>query len=120
MIESHTPPSELRVSNQGKLLEVTYEDGHGYDLTAELLRVESPSAEVQGHSAAEKRTVGGKLNVKIKDVEPVGNYAVRLIFDDGHDTGLYTWDYLERVGSAQEEIWTDYLNRLAEFNLSRE
>jgi len=120
MNESHTPPSELRVSNKGKLLEVTYEDGHGYDLTAELLRVESPSAEVQGHSAAEKKTVSGKLNVTIKDIEPVGNYAVRLIFDDGHDTGLYTWDYLERVGQNQKEIWTDYLNRLAESNLSRE
>jgi len=120
MIESHTPPSELRVSNQGKLLQVRFDDGREYELTAELLRIESPSAEVQGHSAAEKRTVGGKLNVRITNVEPVGNYAVRLIFDDGHDTGLYTWDYLERVGEGHKEIWADYLARLAEFNLSRE
>lgn len=120
MIESHTPPSELRVSNEGKLLQVSFEDGRSYEITAELLRVESPSAEVQGHSAAEKRTVGGKLNVKIVGIEPVGNYAVRIDFDDGHDTGLYTWDYFERLGKNQNEIWADYLGRLKEFGLSRE
>lgn len=119
-IESHEAPSELRVSNGGKLLQVSFEDGRAYDLTSELLRVESPSAEVQGHSAAEKRTVGGKLNVKITAVDPVGNYAVRLTFDDGHDTGLYTWEYLNRVGEGQKEIWADYLERLSQFNLSRE
>lgn len=120
MIETHDAPSELRVTNGGKLFVVTFEDGRSYELTAELLRVESPSAEVQGHSAAEKRTVGGKLNVKITGVEPVGNYAVRLIFDDGHDTGLFTWEYLDRVGDRQNAIWADYLGRLKEFNLSRE
>ena len=119
-IESHEAPSELRLSNGGKLLQVSFEDGRAYDLASELLRVESPSAEVQGHSAAEKRTVGGKLNVKITGVDPVGNYAVRLTFDDGHDTGLYTWEYLNRVGENQKEIWTDYLERLSQFNLSRE
>ncbi len=120
MIESHEPPRELRLSNGGKLLQVSFEDGRAWDLSAELLRVESPSAEVQGHSAAEKRTVGGKLNVKITGVDPVGNYAVRLTFDDGHDTGLYTWEYLNRVGQNQKEIWADYLERLSQFNLSRE
>lgn len=120
MIESHTPPSELRLLNEGTLLKVSFEDGRSYDLTSELLRVESPSAEVQGHSAAEKRTVGGKLNVKITGIDPVGNYAVRLTFDDGHDTGLFTWEYLDRVGKDQKEIWTNYLERLSEFNLSRE
>ncbi len=119
-IESIIPPSELRLSNGGKMLQVSFEDGRTYDLTAELLRVESPSAEVQGHSAAEKRTVGGKLNVIITGVDPVGNYAVRLTFDDGHDTGLYTWEYLDRVGKNQKEIWTEYLERLSQFNLSRE
>ncbi|HFC04618.1 MAG TPA: DUF971 domain-containing protein [Rhizobiales bacterium] len=119
-IETTVPPSELRLSNGGKMLQVSFEDGRAYDLTAELLRVESPSAEVQGHSAAEKRTVGGKLNVTITGIDPVGNYAVRLTFDDGHDTGLYTWEYLDRVGKNQKEIWTDYLERLSQFNLSRE
>jgi len=120
MIESHTPPSELRLSNQGKLLTVSFEDGRTFDITAELLRVESPSAEVQGHSAAEKRTVGGKINVKITGIEPVGNYAVRLNFDDGHNTGLFTWDYFSRMGAEQKDIWANYLERLEEFGQSRE
>lgn len=120
MKKTHTPPSELRVSNAGKLLQVTFGDERTFELPAELLRVESPSAEVQGHSSAEKRTIGGKLNVAISNIEPVGNYAVRIIFDDGHDTGLFTWEYLDTLGSQQQEIWTTYLTRLEQLGLSRE
>jgi DUF971 family protein len=120
MTDTQTPPSELRVTNQGKLLQISFADRSAYELTAELLRVESPSAEVQGHSAAEKRTIGGKLNVTISGVEPVGNYAVRLIFDDGHDTGLFTWEYLATLGENREEIWTNYLERMQALGLSRE
>lgn len=113
-------PQELRVADNGTRFIVSFGPGQVYELSAELLRVESPSAEVQGHSAAEKRTIGGKKDVRITDVEPVGNYAVRLVFDDGHDTGLYTWDYFERTGLEQDGIWADYLSRLEEFGLSRE
>jgi DUF971 family protein len=82
----------------GKILKVTFDDGVSRDIPATLLRVESPSAEVQGHGPGQKITVTGKDHVAIMDVQPVGNYAVRLVFDDGHDTGLYTWDYLYKIG----------------------
>lgn len=120
MNNSTPTPQELRVADKGTRFIVSFGPGKVYELSAELLRVESPSAEVQGHSAAEKRTVGGKKDVRITNVEPVGNYAVRLVFDDGHDTGLYTWDYFERTGLEQDVIWADYLARLEAFGLSRE
>ena len=113
-------PREIRVKNAGKLLQVTFDDNQVYEISAELLRVESPSAEVQGHSEAEKKTIGGKLNVRITGVEPVGNYAVKLVFDDGHDTGLFTWEYLLKLGKDNQIIWADYLARLANAGLSRE
>ena len=90
-------PTDITVTDKGRTLEVVYDDGATIRLTAERLRVESPSAEVQGHSRAEKKIVTGKQNVAIVGVEPVGNYAVKLVFDDGHDTGLYTWDYLRAL-----------------------
>jgi DUF971 family protein len=90
-------PTDIAVTGKGRFLEVTFDDGHRIRLTAERLRVESPSAEVQGHSPSQKVVVRGKENVAIVGAEPVGNYAVRLIFDDGHDTGLYTWDYLAKL-----------------------
>ncbi len=120
MIESHTPPSEIRVTNKGKLLFVTFDDNRSYEFTSELLRVESPSAEVQGHSADEKRTIGGKVGVTILSVEPVGNYAVKINFSDGHDTGLYTWDYFSSLGENQSQVWTDYLVRMKDLGLSRD
>ncbi|HFC04518.1 MAG TPA: DUF971 domain-containing protein [Rhizobiales bacterium] len=120
MIESHTPPSELRLSNEGKLLEVSFQDGRKYDLPSELLRVESPSAEVQGHSAIEKKTIPGKAHVTITGIDPVGNYAVKLTFDDGHDTGIFTWEYFVQLGENQSEIWTGYLERMAALGLTRE
>lgn len=88
----------ITLKNAGRTLHVTFDDGSATALTATLLRVESPSAEVQGHGPGQKVTVTGKENVSITDVQPVGNYAVRLIFDDGHDTGLFTWDYLHKLG----------------------
>src|SRR5437762_11117575 len=98
-------PTELRLSADKRTLSVTFDDGASYTLAAELLRVMSPSAEVQGHSAAERKTVGGKINVAIRAIEPVGNYAVRLVFDDMHNTGLYTWTYLEELGRDADERW---------------
>ncbi len=112
-------PTELRLKQGGRLLAVAFEDAT-FELTAEYLRVTSPSAEVQGHSAAERRTVGGKRNVAIRAVQPVGHYAARLVFDDGHDTGLYTWNYLHELGTQFDAKWAAYLAELARKNLSRD
>ena len=90
-------PTDITVTDKGRTLEVVFDDGETVRLTAERLRLESPSAEVQGHSPSQKKSLTGKENVAIVGVEPVGNYAVKLVFDDGHDTGLYSWDYLRRL-----------------------
>jgi len=92
-----TWPTELRLDKDKRILTVTFEDGKSFALPAELLRVLSPSAEVQGHSEAQRVTVAGKKTVGITRIEPVGNYAVRIVFDDGHDSGLYSWDYLRKL-----------------------
>ena len=99
---------------------MSFDDGARFRLPAELLRVESPSAEVQGHGPSQKKTVPGKANVAIVALEPVGNYAVRIVFDDGHDTGLYTWDTLYRLGTDSDKLWTGYLTALERQGLSRE
>jgi DUF971 family protein len=112
-------PTELRLTDLGKTLHVVFEAGDAFALPAEYLRVVSPSAEVQGHSPAEKKTVGGKKNVTIVTVEPVGNYAVRLEFDDHHASGIYTWDYLHQLGASHEQIWRGYLEELGSKGLSR-
>lgn len=112
-------PTELRVVNERHALAVTFDDGQSFTLPAEYLRVESPSAEVQGHNPDEKILVAGKRNVRIAQVEPVGNYAVRLIFDDGHSTGLYTWTLLHAYGAEQEEKFGAYLKALEKNGLSR-
>ena len=112
-------PTELRVKEGGSLLTVSFEDGSRFDLPAEYLRVESPSAEVQGHSPAERKTVAGKRNVRIAAATPVGNYAVKLRFDDGHDSGLFTWRYLHELGATQDAKWQAYLATLAEKQLTR-
>jgi DUF971 family protein len=111
-------PTEMRLRNAGRQLRITFEDAR-FDLSAEYLRVSSPSAEVQGHSAAERKTVGGKRHVAISAIEPVGHYAVKLVFGDGHDTGLYTWDYLYELGSSFEAKWAAYLTELDAKRLSR-
>jgi DUF971 family protein len=113
-------PDELRLHKDRKTLTVSFEGGERYDLAAEYLRVKSPSAEVQGHSAEERKTVPGKKNVTILEVLPVGNYAVRLVFDDMHSTGIYSWDTLRDLGRNHERYWQDYLDELAAKNLSRD
>ncbi len=113
-------PREIRLKRDERRLELDFEDGRSFALPAELLRVESPSADVQGHGPNDKTIVAGKRRVAITGIEPVGSYAVRLIFDDGHDTGLYTWDYLYRLGDEQEAIWQAYEEALAARGLSRD
>jgi DUF971 family protein len=113
-------PTEIRLKRDEKALEIDFDDGRSFRLPAELLRVESPSAEVQGHGPTQKTTVAGRRHVGIASVEPVGSYALRIRFDDGHDTGLYTWDWLYRLGSEQDQIWQAYLDALADRGLSRE
>jgi DUF971 family protein len=113
-------PSELRLSKDRRLLTVTFDGGESHALPAEYLRVFSPSAEVQGHSPAERRTVGGKEKVGIAQVIPVGNYAVRLRFDDGHDTGIYAWSYLLKLGREHDERWAAYLAELKQKGLTRQ
>ena len=113
-------PTELRLHKDRKTLTVTFGGGEHFDLPAEYLRIKSPSAEVQGHSAEERKTVPGKRNVAIIEVLPVGNYAVRLVFDDLHSTGIFGWDYLLDLGRKRDAYWRDYLDELAAKNLSRD
>jgi DUF971 family protein len=112
-------PTEIKLSKDRRLLTVAFDDGMRAEFPAEFLRVLSPSAEVQGHSPEQRVTVPGKKNVGIVRVEPVGNYAVRIVYDDGHDTGLYVWSYLHELGEHKEERWSDYLNELAAKRLTR-
>jgi DUF971 family protein len=118
--DAQTWPSELRLRKGGKTLTVSFQGGETFDLPAEYLRVKSPSAEVQGHSAEERKTVSGKRNIAIIEVLPVGNYAVRLVFDDMHSTGIFGWDYLLELGRNQARYWQDYLDELAAKKLSRD
>lgn len=113
-------PIEIRVRRAERCLEIDFDDGQSFTLPAELLRVESPSAEVQGHSPTQKVTVSGKRDVAIRELEPVGNYAIRVVFDDGHDTGIFSWPYLYRLGRDRERIWQAYLDALAQKGLSRD
>ena len=112
-------PREVRLRKDRTALIVTFDNGESFELPAEFLRVHSPSAEVQGHSPQERRTVSGKRNVAVLEVHPVGNYAVRLVFDDMHATGIYTWDYLLRIGRAQDTMWAAYLSELAGKGMTR-
>ena len=106
-------PEEIRLSKAKDSLFVKFDNGYETTLTAELLRVESPSAEVQGHGSGQKTTPTGKANVTIGAIEPVGNYAIRISFSDGHDTGLFSWDILHDYGQRQQQLIDDYLARLA-------
>jgi DUF971 family protein len=112
-------PTELRLHKDRRALTVTFDSGESFELAAEYLRVRSPSAEVQGHSPAERRTVAGKENVQILEIHSVGNYAVRLVFDDMHSTGIFSWDYLFELGRNRERYWREYLGELADKKLSR-
>ena len=113
-------PLEIRLKQAEKALEIDFDDGQRFHLPAEYLRVESPSAEVQGHNPSQKQLVHGRAHVGILAVEPVGNYAIRIKFDDLHDTGIFSWRYLYEMGEKKEELWTKYLAALAERGLSRE
>ncbi|MEA1830851.1 DUF971 domain-containing protein [Methylobacterium durans] len=113
-------PTEIRLSGDRRGLNIAFDDGAHFTLPAEYLRVSSPSAEVQGHSPAERKVIGGKRNVMILAVEPIGNYAVKLRFDDMHDTGIYGWDYLYTLGRERETRWATYLSELGARGLDRE
>ena len=113
------PPLEIRIRRASRRIELDFADGAKFSLPAEYLRVESPSAEVQGHSPAERVIVPGKQEVGIKGVEPIGHYAIRIQFDDGHDTGIYTWTYLYELGRDHAARWQAYLEALTVRGLSR-
>ena len=112
--------TEIRLKDKGRRLEVAFDDGSLFDLPAEYLRVESPSAEVQGHAPHQKQIVGGRRHVCIIGIEPVGHYAIRLSFDDLHETGIFSWDYLLELGRYRDEKWRAYLDALAARGLSRD
>ncbi len=113
-------PTEIRLKREEKILEVDFDDGTAAQLSAELLRVESPSAEVQGHGPSQKTTIAGRRHVGIMGIEPVGNYAIRLKFDDMHDTGIFSWEYLYEMNRNKDQLWADYLAALDEKGLSRD
>ncbi len=113
-------PSEIRYVSAEKRLEIDFDNGVTFSYPAEYLRVESPSAEVQGHGPGQKQTVSGRRHVGILEIEPVGNYAVKIRFDDLHDTGIFSWKYLYELGEAQAEKWQAYLDALAAQGLSRD
>ena len=118
--ETERWPVEIRLKQAERILEVDFDDGTSFRFPAELLRVESPSAEVQGHGPTQKQIVAGRRHVGIIALEPVGNYAIRILFDDGHDTGIYSWRLLRELGERREEIWQRYLDALAEKRLGRD
>ena len=113
-------PLEIRVKEKEKVLEVDFDDGASFNLPAELLRVESPSADVQGHGPGQKKTISGRRHVGIIGVEQVGNYAIRITFDDMHDTGIFSWETLYNFGVKQHELWENYLRDLEKLGLSRD
>jgi DUF971 family protein len=105
-------PTELTVHQKSRLLDIAFDDGRAFSIPFELMRVYSPSAEVKGHGPGQETLQVGKRDVGIKGVEPVGNYAVKPLFTDGHESGIFTWDYLYKLGSEHEALWLDYMNRL--------
>ncbi|MHB0984568.1 MAG: gamma-butyrobetaine hydroxylase family protein [Sulfuricella sp.] len=120
-LDGKTPlPTEIKLHQKSRLLEIAFSDGKRYQLPCEFLRVYSPSAEVRGHGPGQEVLQVGKKNVEITDVQPVGSYAVQLVFSDGHDSGLYSWDYLYDLGDNQEALWQQYLARMSEAGASRE
>ena len=113
-------PLEIRIKSKEKALEIDFDNGESFIIKAELLRVESPSAEIQGHGSGQKVTLAGRRHVGILSVEPVGNYAIKISFDDMHDTGIYSWQYLYDLGANQNDLWHDYLSRVKELGFSRD
>ena len=120
-LQPGTPrPVEIKLHQKSRVLEISFDDGKSYRLPCEYLRVYSPSAEVRGHGRGQEVLQEGKKEVEIAAIEPVGNYAVKLVFSDGHDTGLYSWDYLYDLGENQEKLWARYLERILATGVSRE
>jgi DUF971 family protein len=120
-LNKSTPiPTEIKLHKQSRMLEVAFDDGKRFELPCEYLRVYSPSAEVRGHGPGQETLQVGKKDVEITDIQPVGQYAVALVFSDGHDSGLYSWDYLYDLGMEQEFYWQNYLRRMDEAGASRE
>ena len=120
MSASNPLPTEIKLYKVSRMLELTFSDGQVFKLPAEFLRVYSPSAEVRGHGPGQEVLQLGKQDVEISNVEAVGSYAVKLVFSDGHDTGLYSWDYLYEIGREQDRLWQQYLKRLKEAGVQRE
>jgi len=119
-LDKNTPrPTEIKLHQQSRVLDIVFDNGEQFALPCEFLRVYSPSAEVRGHGAGQETLQVGKKDVEINHIEPVGHYAVVLVFSDGHDTGIYSWDYLYDLGSRQEALWQDYLQRLEAAGASR-
>ncbi|BAN35046.1 hypothetical protein SCD_n01217 [Sulfuricella denitrificans skB26] len=120
-LDSKTPiPTEIKLHQKSRMLEIAFSDGLRFELPCEFLRVYSPSAEVRGHGPGQEVLQVGKKNVEITDVQPVGSYAVQLVFSDGHDSGLYSWDYLHDLGVRQEALWKQYVERMNEAGARRE
>jgi DUF971 family protein len=115
-----TTPTDIILHQQSRLLELAFDDGKRYKLPFEFLRVYSPSAEVRGHGKGQETLQVGKRNVLLTGIEPAGNYGIKLIFDDGHDTGLYSWEYLHELGQYQDAMWHDYLTKMEEAGASRD
>jgi DUF971 family protein len=115
-----TTPAGIRLRKKAGVLELTYQDGSVYELPAEFLRVFSPSAEVKGHGKGQEVLQTGKRHVRMTDIETIGQYAIRLTFDDGHNSGIYSWDYLHELCTHQQDLWQRYLNRLHEAGASRD
>ncbi len=120
-LDKNTPiPTEIKLHQKSRLMEITFDNGRTFNLSYELLRVYSPSAEVRGHGPEQETLQVGKKNVEITQLDPVGSYAVQPTFSDGHNTGIYSWDYLYELGAHQEELWAAYLERLEDAGASRE
>lgn len=120
-MNANTPhPTEIKLHQKSRLLEISFSDGKTFQLSCEFLRVHSPSAEVRGHAPGQETLQTGKKSVDITNIEPVGSYAIQLTFSDGHDTGLYSWDMLYDFGVHQDQLWQDYLMRLEAAGESRE
>jgi DUF971 family protein len=119
MTQTKVRPTDIKLHQKSRVLEVAFDDGSRFKLPCEYLRVYSPSAEVRGHGPGQEVLPVGKENVNIANIEPVGTYAVCLHFDDGHNTGIYSWDWLHHLGTEQERLWKEYLDRLAKAGVAR-
>ena len=120
MNQTDMPPQQIKLHKKSRLLELRYADGSHYQLSCEFLRVFSPSAEVRGHGRGQEVLQTGKLNEEIRDIIAVGNYAIQLVFDDGHDSGIYSWRYLRELGENHQTLWEGYLAELRAANASRD